>query len=91
MKLQKKNKKMKQSLLLSQYIDFEAHEAKVNVVMNIVMGFNLPLVEGKTSIDEKNSQIKMLTNQLNRKLSLLENICITKDNRIIYGKVMEAN
>jgi biopolymer transport protein ExbD len=72
-------------------IDFEAHEAKVNVVMNIVMGFNLPLVEGKTSIDEKNSQIKMLTNQLNRKLSLLENICITKDNRIIYGKVMEAN
>ncbi|MBC7714683.1 MAG: hypothetical protein H7177_15160 [Rhizobacter sp.] len=72
-------------------VDFDNREAKVNVIMNIVMGLNRPVVEGKATIDENNSQFKVLVNQLNRKLSLLENICISKDNKIVYGKVAETN
>ncbi|MBC7429020.1 MAG: hypothetical protein H7336_10435 [Bacteriovorax sp.] len=71
-------------------VDFDNHQAKAQVIMNIIMGFNRPVVEGQLAIEEGNPQFKMLINQVNRKLSMLERVCISADKRIVYGKVMET-
>lgn len=65
-------------------IDFDNREAKVQIVMNIVMGLNRN-IGGKSIIEETNPQFKMLVNQVNRKLSMLERVCISDTNKIIYG------
>ncbi len=69
-------------------VDFQNREAKVQVVMNIVMGLNRN-IGGKSVIEESNPQFKMLVNQLNRKLSMLEKVCISQDGKLVYGKIME--
>lgn len=71
-------------------IDFDNREAKVQVIMNIVMGVNRVVVTGKSSIEETNPQFNYLINQVNRKLSLLEKVCLSGDNKIVYAKKMET-
>lgn len=71
-------------------VDFDNREAKAQVIMNIVMGVNRVIVAGKSSMEETNPQFNFLINQVNRKLSLLEKICLSGDNKIIYAKSMDS-
>lgn len=70
-------------------IDFDRREVKVDPMMNVVLGLNQSLRTSKSTILESNPNFNNLINQLNRKLFLLERICISDDNQIIYAKQFE--
>lgn len=72
-------------------IDFDNREARVDVVMNVVLGFNRNIAETKSTISADNAQFGTLVNQLNRKVSLLERVCLNANNEIIYAKTVESN
>lgn len=67
-------------------IDFTKKEASLQVVANVIFGLNRPLFKDKSRIEESNPYFNFILNQLNRKLDILEEICISKDNRIIHAK-----
>lgn len=71
-------------------INFDNREAKVEITVNIVLGLNQPLVNEKAVIAEENPQFSTLINQLNRKLSLLETVCLSSDNKIVYAEVFKT-
>lgn len=66
-------------------IDFDRREVLVQVTMNIVMGINRPLLGSKTTLSSDHQDFNFLVNQLNRKVSLFEKICIN-DGKVIYAK-----
>lgn len=72
----------------SMEIDFDSREVLVQVTMNIVMGINRPLLGNKTILSSDHQDFNFLVNQLNRKVSLFEKVCIN-DNKIIYAKQFE--
>lgn len=71
-------------------VDFDRHEVRVQTMMNVVLGLNKPLVAGKSSIKEGNPDFAFLINQLNRKVSLFEKICISSSNEVVYAKMFET-
>lgn len=66
-------------------IDFDQREVKVNLMANVVMGFNKTLA-AEARITEDNADFKTLTNQLNRKIFLLERACVDANNVIVYAR-----
>ncbi len=70
-------------------IDYDKREARVQVMINVVMGFNRNIGE-KSSIEERNPESKKLVNLLNKKLTILEKVCITDDSKIVYVKIKEG-
>lgn len=66
-------------------VDFANREAKVQVMLNVTLGFNRSLVEKKSTISADNVNFTNLINHLNRKIKLFENICITDENQIVYA------
>lgn len=71
-------------------IDFERREARVQTMMNIILGLNRTLVAEKSVIKEGNPEFTFLVNQINRKVSLFEKICIGAHNEIVYAKYFES-
>jgi hypothetical protein len=71
-------------------IDFESRTVNVDSVMNVIMGFNRPLLPGKLLISGDNPEFNFLINQLNRKLYLFEKMCIRKGNQLIYARMLEV-
>lgn len=71
-------------------IDFERREARVQTMMNIVLGLNRTLVAEKSVIKEDNPEFTFLVNQINRKVSLFEKICIGAHNEVVYAKYFES-
>lgn len=71
-------------------IDFNKKEVSVTTMINIVLGANKPLINGRSIIKEKNPNFKFLINQLNRKFYVFEKICINSKNEIIYASQFEA-
>lgn len=70
-------------------IDFENREASVHIITNVVLGFNSPLLKSKVTMSADHPNFTALINQLNRKLYLLEKICVSSDNKIIYAAQFE--
>jgi hypothetical protein len=66
-------------------INFDAREVKVDIQMSVVLGLNKSLLKSKARIDERNPNLKKITNMLNHKLNSAKEICITADNEIIYA------
>lgn len=66
-------------------VDFANREAKVQVMLNVTLGFNRSLLEKKSTISADNVNFTNLINHLNRKIKLFENICITDENQIVYA------
>ena len=73
-------------ILENMEIDFDAREAKVQIVQNIVLGFNRPLLNNKAAIDERNPNFTKMINQLNRKVTNLDQVCVTSDNKFVYSR-----
>ncbi len=71
-------------------IDFDRREVRVQPMINIVLGFNRMLTPAKAIIRQDNPEFSFLINQLNRKISLFEKICINSSNEIEYAKFFPA-
>jgi hypothetical protein len=69
-------------------VNFDNREVLVQPTINIILGFNRPLINGKAIIEAENPDFNFLINQLNRKLYVFEKICIA-DGKIIYAKMFE--
>lgn len=67
-------------------IDFANEEVTVTPIIQVVLGLDKPLVN-KVVIEKSNKNFKALTNQLNKSLTVFENVCISSDNRLIHAKV----
>ncbi len=70
-------------------VDFDGREVKVDPMINVVLGLNQSLRTSKSAIAEDNPNFSFLVNQLNRKLILLEKVCISDDNKIVYARQFE--
>lgn len=71
-------------------INFDTREVLVQPTINILFGFNRPLINNKAIIAAENPDFNFLINQLNRKLYVFEKICIG-DGKIVYAKMFEEN
>lgn len=71
-------------------INFDAREVLVQPTINVVMGLNRPLINAKASISADNADFNFLINQLNRKIMVFEQICISDNNIIQYAKMFET-
>ena len=71
-------------------INFEKREVLVQPTINILFGFNRPLINDKAIISAENPDFNFLINQLNRKLYVFEKVCIG-DGKIVYAKMFEEN
>ncbi|MBC7537745.1 MAG: hypothetical protein H7281_02925 [Bacteriovorax sp.] len=69
-------------------VNFDNREVLIQPTINIVLGFNRPLIQGKAIIEAENPDFNFLINQLNRKLYVFEKVCIA-DGKIIYAKMFE--
>jgi len=67
-------------------IDFQNEEVSVTPIIQVVLGFDKPLVE-RVVIEKSNKNFKFLTNQLNKSLTVFENVCISADNRLVHAKI----
>jgi hypothetical protein len=75
--------------LVNLEIDFAKKVAIVQPEVSIVLGLNRKLTNEKAIIKTTNPNFTFLINQLNRRLLLLEKICINQNNEIIYGNNFE--
>lgn len=76
--------------LVNLEIDFANKSALVQPEVSIVLGLNRKLTENKSKIKADNPNFTFLINQLNRRVLLLEKICISKNNEIVYGNPFET-
>lgn len=67
-------------------IDFRNEEVSVTPIIQVVLGFDKPLVE-RIVIEKSNTNFKALTNQLNKSLTVFESVCISSDNRLVHAKI----
>jgi hypothetical protein len=65
-------------------INFDAREAKADINVNVIFGINQKLLADKSSITEENPHFTNIINQLNRKVDLMEKVCLSSDNKIVY-------
>ena len=64
-------------------IDFRNEEVSVTPILQIVLGFDKPL-KNRVVISGQNKNFKVLTNQLNKSLTVFESVCISADNRLVH-------
>lgn len=67
-------------------IDFANEEVSVTPIIQVVLGLDKPLVN-RVVIEKSNKNFKALTNQLNKSLTVFENVCISSDNRLVHAKI----
>lgn len=70
-------------------IDFRNEEVSVTPIVQVVLGFDRPLVN-RVIISGSNRKFKELTNQLNKSLTVFESVCISPDNRLVHAKIRET-
>ncbi len=71
-------------------VDFENKKVFVDPMINVIMGINRTLETGRVFISASNPDFTFLINQLNRKLYILEQVCINENHELIYAKFFEA-
>lgn len=69
-------------------IDFDRRSASFEVLSQVAFGRNRSLVgeDQKVSVSADNEQFDMLVNQVNRKLFVMNSICIDRDQQVIYAE-----
>lgn len=72
-------------------IDFENKSAKVLPTANVVLGINRTFLNQKAVISSNNPNFNFFINQVNRKIFLLESVCISDQNELIYGSQFETD
>ena len=74
----------------NQEIDFLNQKVHVDLMALVVMGFNKKVTAEKISISSTHQDFNVFTNLLNRKLYLLEEVCLTKNNEVVSFKMFET-
>ncbi len=70
-------------------IDFDNREAKAVLMMHVALGFNRPLLSSEAVIAAENKNFTSLINYTNRRINLLQKVCVNRDNEIIYSEADE--
>ncbi len=70
-------------------IDFKKREASVQIMKIVALGFNTSLLDSKATISANHPDFTSLINRVNRKIYLLETICISSGNKIVYANQAE--
>lgn len=65
-------------------INFNNRNASAIVMINIALGMNRQLVSFSPKIESDHKDFAKYINQLNRKATLIQKICINRDNTIVY-------
>jgi hypothetical protein len=76
--------------LTNMEINFEAKQVLVDPIMVVVLGLNRSLLNQKVFISNENPDFDFLINQLNRKLFVLEKMCISDNNELVYASMFET-
>ncbi len=63
-------------------IDFLNNKVHVDLMALVVLGINKKISSSKVTISESHQDFQLFINQLNRKIFLLEEICLTKNNEV---------
>jgi len=66
-------------------IDFKKQEASVQIIKNVALGLNTSLLPSRSTIPANHPDFTSLINRVNRKLYLLEKICVSSDDKIVYA------
>lgn len=69
-------------------IDFDKREARFEIFKQVTFGVNRNLIDTDVlaSISADNQQFSMIINQINRKLFIMNSICVDRDNQVIYAE-----
>jgi len=67
-------------------IDFNSKSVSVEPIMHVVLGFNKNLLGKRVRLNPKNPQFNFMINQLNRRILLLETICVNSKSEVVYVK-----
>ena len=70
-------------------IDFDQRKASFEIISQVAFGFNTNLLgtdSARVSIHESHGQFNQAINQVNRKLFSFTQVCIDKNNEVIYFK-----
>jgi hypothetical protein len=70
-------------------VDFQNDVVRVEMIQNIVFGFDKPFFDHKLSISPENEKFTFLINQLNRSIMLFEKVCVDSNDNIIYAEFFE--
>jgi hypothetical protein len=76
--------------LTNMEINFETKQVLVDPTMVVVLGLNRSLLNQKVFISNENPDFNFLINQLNRKLFVLEKMCISDNNELVYASMFET-
>lgn len=74
----------------NQEIDFENRVLKVDLMALVVFGLNRNLKGDKIRITDGHPEFINFSNQLNRKIMLLEEVCLSKNNEVIKFKYFDT-
>jgi hypothetical protein len=70
-------------------IDFKKREASVQIIKNVALGLNGSLLSSRATIAANHPDFTSLINKVNRKIYLLEKICIGSGDKIVYANERE--
>lgn len=70
-------------------IDFKNREASVQIIKNVVLGINTNLLSTRSVIPANHPDFTSLINRVNRKAFLLEKVCVSSDDKIVYATQLE--
>lgn len=73
----------------NQEIDFERRRVHVDIMALVVLGFNKRLTSEKIFISDSHDDFQIFINQLNRKVFLFEEICLSRKGEVIKFKSFE--
>lgn len=71
-------------------IDFRNEEVCFVPMINIVVGFDRPLVENRIILPASNKDFKTLINQVNKKLISFNELCLNSENKIVYAQIIKV-
>lgn len=63
-------------------INFSKKEVSFDLMALVVMGINRRVTNDVVTINEKHPEFKTFTNQLNRKIQLIESVCLDGANQV---------
>jgi hypothetical protein len=66
-------------------VDFDRQIVIVDAVKSVVLGLDKPVVNGPVFISKKNPNFEFLINRLNRTFHVMDQICISQNNEIIWA------
>jgi len=72
-------------------INFDQKTAQMDVIKRIFFGFDRSLLEGPVTIHASNPDFQKTINRLNNSISVLNQVCVTQQNELIWTEKAGKN